>query len=56
MMMFLIFITLVSMVLAYFIAEKRGADSVFWVIMALLFGPLALPFLYFSKPKNRLKP
>jgi hypothetical protein len=55
MMMLLIVITLVSMVIVYFIANKKGADVVFWMVMALLFGPLAIIFVLFVKPKAELK-
>lgn len=50
-MMLLILATIVSMVVVYLIAEKRGADTLFWVVMGLFFGPLAIPFVFFSKPK-----
>ncbi|WP_157833747.1 hypothetical protein [Hydrogenovibrio kuenenii] len=36
-MMLLILATIVSMILLYFIAEKRGADTLFWVVMGLFF-------------------
>ncbi|BBN59756.1 hypothetical protein [Hydrogenovibrio marinus] len=55
MMMLLILMTLVSMIIVYFIADKKGADVVFWVVMALLFGPLAIVFVLFVKPKTDLK-
>ena len=45
----MIVVTLISMLLMYFIAGQRGANQKFWVIMAFLFGPLALPFVFFSK-------
>ena len=45
----MIIITLASMLLMYFIAGQRGVNQKFWVIMTFLFGPLALPFVFFSK-------
>jgi hypothetical protein len=33
----------------YLIAEKRGADKIFWTIMGLFFGPFAMPFVFFAK-------
>lgn len=45
----MIIVTLVSMLLMYYIAGQRGANQKFWVVMAFLFGPLALPFVFFSK-------
>jgi len=49
----LMLITILSAMICYSIAKKRGADSRFWVIMAILLGPFALPFVVFSKPINR---
>ena len=31
------------------IAKKRGAKVIFWAIMGAVFGPLAIPFVFFSK-------
>ena len=31
------------------IAKKRGANPVFWGAMGLLFGPLAIPFVFMSR-------
>lgn len=36
----------------YFIAKKRKANIPFWIVMGSLFGPLAIPFVFFSKPKD----
>lgn len=30
-------------------AEKRGANIMFWAIMGAVFGPLAIPFVFFTK-------
>ena len=38
-----------SVLLCYWIARKRGANVKFWVIVSALFGPLAIPFVFFSK-------
>jgi hypothetical protein len=35
--------------LSYFIASKRGANAIFWLVMGLVFGPFALPFVFFAK-------
>jgi hypothetical protein len=45
----LIILSLVFAGLLYLIAEKRGADKVFWAIMGFLFGPFAIPFVFFAK-------
>ncbi len=31
------------------IAKKRGANPIFWGTMGLLFGPLAIPFVFMSR-------
>jgi len=36
----------------YSVAKKRKANVPFWVVMGCLFGPLAIPFVFFSKPKT----
>lgn len=38
--------------LLYFIAAKRKANKVFWLVMGLVFGPFALPFVFFAKTKD----
>ena len=35
-----------------FIAEKRGVKVPFWVLMGAVFGPFAIPFVFFAKPKE----
>jgi hypothetical protein len=34
------------------IAARRGGNGVRWGIMGLLFGPFAIPFAFFAKPKS----
>lgn len=36
--------------ICYSVAKKRNAKVSFWVVMGVLFGPLAIPFVFFSKP------
>jgi len=31
------------------IASERDADKKFWLTMGIVFGPFALPFVFFSK-------
>jgi len=31
------------------VARRRGAEAAFWTAMGLAFGPLAIPFVLFSK-------
>lgn len=47
----LILVTLGSILILYTVARERGANRKFWIIMGLLFGPLAIPFVFFSKRK-----
>ncbi|MFT4613306.1 MAG: putative membrane protein [Bacteroidia bacterium] len=46
----LLIFALACIVLCYAVAKKRGAKVSFWVVMGALFGPLAIPFVFFSKP------
>lgn len=50
-MVILIAITVLSVVACYLISRARSANVAFWVVMALLFGPFAIPFALFGKPK-----
>ena len=45
----LIIISLIFAGFLYLIAEKRNSDKVFWGIMGFLFGPFAIPFVFFAK-------
>jgi hypothetical protein len=44
---------LVSVVACVAIAKQRGGNPVFWGVMGLLFGPLAIPFAFLARPKRR---
>lgn len=39
----------VSAMLCHLIARKRKSDAVFWGVLGAVFGPLAIPFVFFSK-------
>ena len=39
-------------VFCHYIAKNRGANPSFWGVMGIIFGPLALPFVFLSKPVN----
>lgn len=47
----LIIVTLLSAVACYLVAKSRSADRRFWLVMGLLFGPLAIPFVFFARPR-----
>lgn len=51
----LVVINIVSIFICYDIAKNRGGNVRFWGWMGLFFGPLAIPFAFFCKPKNRNK-
>ncbi len=39
-------------ILLWFIADKRGANTLFWAVMGAVFGPLAIPFVFLTKDKS----
>lgn len=39
--------------ICYSIAKARGAKVSYWVLMGALFGPFAIPFVFFAKPVVR---
>jgi len=45
-------LNIMSVYMCYIIAKDRDASPRFWGWMGLLFGPFALPFVFFSKPKE----
>ena len=51
----LLAITILSIALCYQIATLLRADARFWAVMGLLFGPFAVPFVFFSKAKTEKK-
>ena len=47
-----IVLSIVCIVCAYIlwrIAEKRGANTLFWATMGAIFGPIAIPFIFLTK-------
>jgi len=47
--------TLASAYICYTIAKERHANVRFWVWTGVLLGPLAIPFVFFSKPAKNNK-
>jgi len=45
-----------SVVLCHRIASSRRANPVFWGMMGALFGPIAIPFALFAKPRSGTAP
>ena len=39
----------------WFMADKRGLNTLFWAVMGALFGPFAIPFIFLAKGKNSNK-
>ena len=46
---------LFSLWVCHVVAKKRGLNQRFWHIMALIFGPLAIPFIFLAKPQQPKK-
>ena len=52
---YIIIISLAFGAIFYMIAAKRKANTVFWALMGVLFGPFALPFVFFARPRKELR-
>ena len=46
----LLIVNVLSIFVCHWIARKRGLAPVFWGVMGAVFGPLAIPFAYISRP------
>ena len=53
-MVIVLVLSLLSMIFCFIVAKARKANTKFWLIAAILFGPLAVPFVFLSKPVNAL--
>ena len=47
----LLILSLLSMAFCYAVARSKSANQVYWAMMGLCFGPLAIPFVFFARPK-----
>ena len=47
-------IPIICAAICYSVAKKRNAAVSFWVVMGAIFGPLALPFVFMAKPKDKI--
>ena len=47
-----ILISVLFGILLYYMAGRKGYNKQFWIIMGILFGPLALPFIILGKKKD----
>lgn len=48
----LILLNLLSMAICYQIARSRKANRWYWLFAGLLFGPFAIPFVFFAGPNE----
>ncbi len=58
-MMGLLMVSAICIACAYLlwvIADKRGANTLFWAIMGAVFGPLAIPFIFLTPNKRTRSP
>ncbi len=51
----LISISIIFGLLLRAIAIKRGANRIFWCVMGVTFGPLALLFIFLARNKHNLE-
>lgn len=52
MMYILPIIFLICGSVCFTLAKHKNRNKAFWVVMGSLFGPLAIPFIYFAKPRS----
>lgn len=51
-----IFLFLVSGIICHHVAKRRNANPVFWGVLGVVLGPIAIPFSFFSKNKDVRQP
>jgi hypothetical protein len=51
-MFILLALNLISIFVCFYIAKSRNAQSYYWAFMGAIFGPLAIPFVFLSKPET----
>ncbi len=47
---FIIIPIFLSLWICHSVAKKRGLNQRYWHIMAIIFGPFAIPFVFLAKP------
>ncbi len=50
MIILLVYITIVSALICFFTAQRRGLRKHYWCAMGILIGPFAIPFVFLSNP------
>jgi dipeptide/tripeptide permease len=48
----IIIISVLFGMLYYYLAGRKGYNKQFWLVMGILFGPFALPFILLGKRKE----
>lgn len=48
----LVVITVISVGVCYYVAGQRGLSKPYWIFMGVLFGPIAIPFVFLVKSKH----
>lgn len=46
-------LSIFSAIVCYTMSRARDGHAPFWALMGAFFGPFAIPFVIFSKPKSR---
>jgi len=54
MLLVTLLLSLACAVVCGYVAHRRKARWVYWSVMGFAFGPFALPFVFFAKPKPPL--
>lgn len=49
----MLFLFFACSAICFLVAQRRNANSSYWFMMGALFGPLALPFVFFAQPRNK---
>ena len=52
-LLILLFTFITCAILCHYVARNRGANAVFWGVMGAVFGPLAIPFVFMSRPVDK---
>jgi len=48
-------IWLFSAIICYYIAKVRHVrPNIFWTLVAVILGPLAIPLIFFAKPEQKI--
>jgi hypothetical protein len=49
-------VCILSAFILWHMADKRGANTLFWAIMGAVFGPFAIPFVFLTRKKPSQSP